>query len=46
MYFLITLICLVALFVTKDLTFIIAAGLFAIADAVDDSIKGKIRKDN
>lgn len=45
MYFLITLISLVAMFVSKDLTFLIAAGLFAIADSID-SIRVKNRKDN
>lgn len=45
MYFLITLILLVAMFVSKDLTFLIAAGLFAIADSID-SIRVKNRKDN
>ena len=45
MYFFITLILLVAMCVSKDLTFLLAAGLFAIADSID-SIRVKNRKDN
>ena len=45
MYFLLTIILLIAMCISKDLTFLIAAGLFAIADSID-SIKGKNRKDN
>lgn len=49
MYFFITLMLLVTMCVSKDLTFLIGAGLFAIADSIDsidDSIRVKNRKDN
>ena len=45
MYFLIMLIMLAATCTSGELTFLIAAGLFAIADSVN-AVKDKIRKDN